>query len=429
MKQLIPLLVLFAGAAHAATPAVTDVTLAQDPVTRAATITYKLTGADAIVTLDVRTNGVSIGAANVTRAVGDVARKITASDDAVRTITWFPDAAWGGHGLVNATAVVQAWSELDPPDYMVVDLVDGSIEYFATEAALPHGGPLATDLYRTSKMAFRRIHAQGQTFPMGTPTNELGREDYKEQEDLHNVTLTNDYYLGVFEVTQRQWEYVFGAPFFNADTYTNRLCYAGRPVNCVSWVDVRGTAAEADWPSMGHAVGETSLLGRLRSLTGKDRFDLPTDAEWEFACRAGTTTSLNSGENISGRDTCPRLAKLARYARNGGKDAGNNYYKARDVLDDCGTARVGQFLPNAWGLYDMHGNVWEWCLDWYVNHLGFANVVAPVGAPSGSDRIRKGGAHGSGAQACRSGYRGHYSPTTRERNSGVRVAFYLPPVE
>ena len=299
-------------------------------------------------------------------------------------------------------------------DYMVVDISGGPtassypISYLN---AVPAGG--WTDEYKTTKLVLRRIPAG--TFTMGSPENELGRDSDEPQ---HEVTLTKDFYIGVFEVTQKQWERVMGDW---RGYFTNASYRETRPVERVSYYEIRenpaNSAISPNWPQSAQ-VHADSFMGRLRAKTGQ-AFDLPTEAQWEYACRAGTTSALNSGKSLTTTSNCPNMDVVGRYWYNGG----SGYSSGGDT--SVGTAKVGSYQENAWGLYDMHGNVWEWCLDWYEGAP--AGALDPPGAASGSYRVRRGGGWcSSGARGCRSADRGGPAPGARSGDLGFRLSRTLP---
>ncbi len=275
--------------------------------------------------------------------------------------------------------------------YMIVDLSRGSgaasypVTYFGE---VPPGG--WTDEYKLSKLVLRRIPAG--SFMMGSPSNETGRDSSDESQ--HKVTLTKDFYMGVYEVTQKQWELVMGS---NPSSYTD----GARPVESVSYNNIRGSLSGAKWPSSSD-VDATSFMGKLRAKTGLATFDLPTEAQWEYACRAGTTTALNSGKNLTSTSSCANMAEVGRYSSN--QNDGKGGYSSNHTT-------VGSYLPNAWGLYDMHGNVYEWCLDWYAASLGVSDAADPVGATSGSARLLRGGYWYYNARRCRSAHRNGGNPS------------------
>ncbi len=304
-------------------------------------------------------------------------------------------------------------------DYMCIDISGGTnatsypVTYYRTLADVP-GGP-NSDAYKTDKLLFRLI-PKG-VFTMGSPQGEVGR-DFGETQ--HQVTLTKDFYAGVFEVTQKQWERVMGDwPSY----FTNAACRDTRPVEQVSYYEIRenaddNTAINPNWPESS-AAGASSFVGRLRAKTGLSTLDLPTEAQWERACRGGASTALNSGKNLVWGNSCPNMNEVGRYWFNGGSSAN------RGVDTDGGTAAVGSYLPNAWGLYDMHGNVWEQCLDWYLMNLGTDPVEDPAGATSGSGRSGRAGSYEFYAAACRAAVRGGGAPSNRSRGSGLRLAIAL----
>ena len=190
-----------------------------------------------------------------------------------------------------------------------------------------------------------------------------------------------------------------------------------RPVEMVRYDDIRGTGAGTNWPTDGN-VDTNSFMGLLRAKTGL-AFDLPTEAQWEHVCRAGTTNALNSGNDLTTTSNCPNMDVVGRYHYNhpGG------YSSSLSVGTDGGTAKAGSYLPNAWGLYDMHGNVWEWCLDWYESAP--AGALDPPGPALGSYRVNRGGSWSGYARYCRSAIRRIVTPTSRSDYYGFRVV--LPP--
>lgn len=246
--------------------------------------------------------------------------------------------------------------------YCVIDLSDGvgAVSYPVSHvpSAPLHG--FNTDEYKTTKLVLRRLEAG--RFIMGDDQND----------ESHHVTLTQPFFCGLFEVTQKQYTLVTGSnpSFFSGDAL---------PVERVSYNAIRGSSNGANWPSSS-AVDSSSFMGKLRTRTGLD-FDLPTDAQWEYACRAGTTTMYSYGDSSDG-----------------------NYMWYTDNSSSM-PHPVGSKSANPWGLYDMHGNVFEWCLDWSGT---LAYGTDPKGSSSGSfnHRVIRGGGWYYDAIFCTSSNRG-----------------------
>jgi len=324
-------------------------------------------------------------------------------------MTW--DSAKDAPALNTEDFTVSLQAVSGHPLYVVVDLSEGyspaypsyPVYYLDKE---PDGG--WTDEYKTTKMVLRLIKPG--VFMMGSPEVEVGRRD---NEDLHEVTLTQYFYIGVFRVTQKQWELVMGT-----DPSENKGDM--RPVARVYYEDIRGSSLGNQWP-VSDAVDSTSFMGRLRTRT-PFKFDLPTEAQWEYASRAGTVTALNNGKNLSGA-TCINMDEVGRYTFNWHDGKGGYIYYTN----------VGLYLPNAWGLYDMHGNVLEWCLDWHSEKLGETAVTDPKGPTvplAYNFRITRGGGYTFDATDCRSAYRGNNNPGWVNRDVlGFRAAIQFPAPE
>ena len=206
------------------------------------------------------------------------------------------------------------------------------------------------------------------TFQMGSPASEAGRIS---NETLHSVTLTRGFWLGKYEVTQYQWESVMRSNY-------SRFKYRDNPVENISWHD-----CEAFMKRIGSAFG------------GKAR--LPTEEAWEYACRAGSNTPFSGGDDVS---------EVAWYDEN----------------SEHQTHEVGKNKPNAWGFYDMHGNILEWCSDWYSEAKG--DSIDPKGPPSGSFKVLRGGCWFFLDNDCRCAYRLKREPNLRNCIFGFRVASF-----
>jgi uncharacterized repeat protein (TIGR02543 family) len=240
----------------------------------------------------------------------------------------------------------------------------------------------------------------GGAFTMGSPGTEADRSSNEVQ---HEVTVSS-FYMGVHEVTQKEYldtmeSWPGTAP---SGTYGLGDSY---PMYYVSWLDAIeycNQRSEDENLTPAYTVsGETVTWDK--SASG---YRLPTEAEWEYACRAGTTTPFSTGGNI----TTARANYDGNYPYNG-NPAGE--YRGKTTV-------AGFFAPNAYGLYDMHGNVWEWCWDWYGDYAS-GPLADPVGAVSGASRVLRGGSWNGLAKHLRSAYRGSYTPSYRYIDFGFRL--------
>ena len=305
-------------------------------------------------------------------------------------------------------------------DYLVIDISGGpsaNTYPVSTLDSPPAGG--WTDEYKTSKIVLRRIPAG--TFMIGAPEGSLGLTDWrgvKTKNEVHyEVTLTRDYLIGVFEVTQRQWELVMDD---NPSKPENDPLGAKRPVTWAGYSGFRGSTSSVNWPTNNYVTPD-SFAGRLRARTGIPDLDLPTDAQWEYACRAGTTTDFNDGGNMTGEYEYPNINRIARNIDN------SKTQFPSGPQPTSGTAFVGSYLPNAWGLYDMHGNVWEYCVDRYMEDPSSLSRTDPVGPTSGANYAARGGGHVSNARNCRSSRRRGLGASGNADDYGVRLAAHSVP--
>lgn len=232
-------------------------------------------------------------------------------------------------------------------------------------------GILTIKLPGNVEMKFRKIPAG--KFTMGSPENEKEWSDNERPQ--HLVTITRPFYLGMYEVTQAQWKVVMGN---NPSKF--RGCGDDCPGERVSWGDVQ------------------EFINKLNQIEGLNKYRLPTEAEWEYACRAGSNTRFGFGDDE---------AVLGQYA----------WY---DRIEES-THPVGQKRPNAWGLYDMHGNVMEWCQDWYGDYPS-ASETDPIGPSSGGYRVIRGGSWKSLPGITRSAFRRGALPASRGSRLGFRLA-------
>lgn len=373
-------LAALASASAFAMPEVEDLSVSQNR-DRVVTISFNLTE-KAIVTMDITTNGVSIGAENYQTLREPLSPKDQfpanrVMDAGEHVWMWRPSKEWPGFNFSSNEfkVTVQAWSFDAPPDYMVIDYnAKSNATFYAKAEDLPDGGiktvtdpnniddeTLATiesDVYRLSKMIFRKIPAAGVKWAMGSPEDEKYR---RENETQHYVTLTNDYYVAIYPMTRAHHKRFFQTQDANSELNSPY------PRGALSYTGARGSISSYCWPEDGHNVSPSSYIGKMRAHTGF-RFDFLTEAEWEYACRAGSDQPWNGYAETE-----------VAWTTLGTADASSSKYI------------VGLKKPNAWGIYDMHGMVNEWVLDQYGEYPLDA-VIAPVGVTTNANlRILRGG--------------------------------------
>ena len=337
---------LLCAVANAAEPYVTNVVAKQRyPWNGKVDISFEVVGnleanlpegkvAELSVTMTDQKTGKTYAATNLT---GDIE-----PTEGIRHVIW--DMTAQGVQVYSPEAVFTVAYLQKEPLYRVIDISGGSeAEQYSVSflRAVPAGG--WSDEYKTDNIVLRRIDG----------TNGV-------------------YYAGIFEVTQAQWDKVMGG------TSTGTT-----PKDNVSYNTIRGNANTYNWPTSTE-VDPTSFIGKLRQKTGLTMLDLPSEAEWEFAARAGVTTEWLCGDSDTG------LAEYAWYSEKDGSTHG-----------------VGLKNPNAWELYDVHGNVWEWCLDLYVSGK--------------SGRVLRGGAYSNVASVCAFAYRSSTSPSYNWYSHGLRL--------
>jgi len=221
------------------------------------------------------------------------------------------------------------------------------------------------------------------TFMMGRYAGE--QNSYSDEDPQHQVAIGHDFYLGKYEVTKAQWQAMMGTTPWSGNYYV--LNDPNSPAVWISWNDCQNFVTE---------------LNKL----GQGTFRLPSEAEWEYACRAGTTTRFYWGDD-------PSYTQIGDYAW----WDGNAWY-----ANERYAHVVGLKLPNDWGLYDMSGNVWEWCQDyWHNNYTGAPANGSAWESPTSSYRVLRGGGWGHHARYCRSALRGGPGPDDGDYGFGVRI--------
>ena len=360
--------VLVAAALRAtATPTVSNVAIAQDAATKKVTITYDL-DEEAIVTADILVGGAALPVPP--KLAGDVNHLVAAGTG--KAIVWNPSLDWPLQSVANVTATVRAWTKSVPPDYMVVKLFDDAVGvkrwYYASTNEIPGG--ITNRIYKSDYLALRRIPAKGIKSRLG---NDSTRTIKGPNSQTHLVSFTNDWYMAVYEFTEAQYARVGGGrsagPYFTGEAYADEHPYL--PMTGIFWKNhLRGNVGADAAPASG------TILAKLRTLTGIATFDLPTDCQWEYSCRAKTATTLNDGTDTAWNGAGVNNMNRVAWSN---KNAGGRPHE------------VGTKAPNAWGLYDMLGNAFEWCRDCEHTYTDADDDVDPLW--TGSNFWRRGGSY------------------------------------
>ena len=315
--------------------------------------------------------------ADVSSKVSSLGREIARREEAARRQAAYDDAMsrarpYAGRGQwKEAGAAYEEALRQKPGDSQATRLL---------AEAKKRLGPAKTMTLNLGGVTMELVLIPAGEFMMGSPASEAKRQ---KDETQHRVRITKPFYMGKYEVTQAQHQAVMGA---NPSKFKG----ASNPVEMVSWNNA------------------TEFCRKLSQRTGQ-QVRLPTEAEWEYACRAGTTTPFHYGNSLSST----QANFNGRYPYGG---AAKGDYRGK-------TMPVGSFQPNAWSLYDMHGNVWEWCADWYENYGGAA--TDPTGPANGGYRVLRGGGWNNNGYSCRSASRYWNDPSNRNLNYGFRVV--VPP--
>ncbi|MDY5954665.1 MAG: SUMF1/EgtB/PvdO family nonheme iron enzyme [Kiritimatiellia bacterium] len=260
--------------------------------------------------------------------------------------------------------------------YLAVRIGGGpaEVETYPSREAIPGGE--ASPRWRDEWVLMRRVDPTPEPIRLGNPAAPRGAND-----EARKVRITRPYFIAIFETTRSQLNHLGGTQ----DT-------GPLPALNLSYNDLRGSLREGiDWPKSGPAVATNSILGRLRARTGLP-FDLPTEAQWEVACRAGTDTCWNDGSDAQPYDRPSPDGKPIPYWSDHALDRLGRYFANGGCTN--GPAPVGSYRPNAWGLYDMHGNAYEFCRDWFApaGHPAYAgdNPKGPASSKSKTRVLRSG---------------------------------------
>ena len=382
-------------------------------------VEYKLSGVTSPVDISVKAYNGNVELDSSQLAAAMTGERYGITEDGVGTIIIDPVKAFGTSKVALANFKVklslsESAANHDEVLYKVFDLENGKCEDI-TRSQLLNGqyGTVETDFSKigagfnttlddvivwtgvtnhpgakTTKLVMRKIPVGGKPCVVGCPTTEMGYQSASDDRTpQETIVMPEDYWMSVFELTVGQCLKI-KPTFLDKIKFMNESCYNERPMHSLPWTNIRCNKSNA----YTEEVGDESIIGILRDCTGLSGWDIPNTNEWEIACRAGTTTGLNSGKDMTVRDTsCPNLNEVSRNRYNSGID--DEGYSAETCDATKGLAPVGSYAPNAFGLYDMHGNVMEWTVNTF---------------DSGSDMpkaYRKGGSFDDATRKTRSSYK------------------------
>ena len=408
-------------------------------------IPYFISGEPAVVTVDIKIDGVSLPDCAQTNLSGDVNCLVGVGHHVCR---WLPSPGFS-YSESALSVELTAWPTNRPPMYMAVPLTNSaeSVRYYSSAGRLP--SPIGDAKWKTSHLLLRKIPSANVEWTMGSPADELGHNIY-HYEDQRKIRLSRDFYIGIYPLTVGQFRNMQETIGFDSNVSSTYYLTKNRipvtddlPRGGLGYTTLRGSGAANDgdpepspdipiWPSSGHeSIVPDCFLGVARAKFALT-FDLPSEAEWEFACRAGTTAAFNSDEaNNADADRCGPL----------GWHIGNS--KIENPATNAPHS-VGQKAPNRYGLYDMHGSIREWCLDWFAPVTASQYVTAdakgvltdPKGAAQYHQsaepgrklktgyRTLRGGSYLSATNGCRSASRTGYAAVYNLDDGGVRL--WLP---
>lgn len=420
------LLLGLAASVAVAEPQVSDVTIVRDAAKRTFTVSYWLSEPGIVTAAFYRGEGdaaTKIHESHYAELAGDVGRYVEVPDGGgTCSFVWqteygLPDTVFADKVSVELTA----WAKEAPPDYVAIDLSLATnsqpyawIRYYTSTNGLPGGiGDLR---WRQKQLLMRKIPAKDVTWQMGSVDTEVGRGG---TEVRHKVMLTDDYYMAVFPTTYGQSKYMFpGTSYAN-----NRVDNSGTgdPTLAQGSVAFYYLLTPEKYGKANYLVADNWLIiGKMQQTMGI-KFYLPTEAQWEYACRSGCGHAFYNGHDLVDKywdKMNPAQVRAIGWIYN---DSANN-----DDGKPYGPRPVGLKIPNAWGLYDMVGNVSEFCYDAYgdyaVDESGEA-VVNPVGSETytASKRVMRGGYYNQAAQACRSAGRFYEGSVGVYKGYGFRL--------